>query len=144
MDENFDATSKDNVATKENVDILTEIRDLSKKRLFYQRISTGCMAATLLVVLAAAVIMVPRVSTTLEHINAVAVKAEDSLEKVDEMTASMDDASDHLTELVSANGEALSSAVKSLSEVDFDGLNKAIKDLQDAVGPMANFMNRFR
>ena len=144
MDENLDATSKDNVTTKENVDILTERRDLSKKRLFYQRISTACMAATLLVVLAAAVIMVPRVSTTLEHINAVAVKAEDSLEKVDEMTASMDDASDHLNELVNANGEALSSAVKSLSEVDFEGLNKAIKDLQDAIGPMANFMNRFR
>ena len=144
MDENFDVTSKDNVTTKENVDILTEIRDLSKKRLFFQRIQTCCMAATLLVVLAAAVIMVPRASATLEHINAVAVKAEDSLEKVDEMTASMDNASDNLNQLVSANGEALSSAVKSLSEVDFDGLNKAITDLQDAIGPMANFMNRFR
>ncbi len=144
MDENFDATSKDNVTTQGNADVLTELRDLSKKRLFYQRISTLCAAAILVVVAIAAVLMVPRVTATLEHINAVAVKAEDSLEKVDEMTASMEDASDNLNKLVSENGEALGAAVKSMSEVDYEGLNQAIKDLQDAIGPMANFMNRFR
>lgn len=143
MDENFEATSTDNVATKENQDVLTEIRDLSKKRLLLQRISTGCMVGTLLVVLVAALLMVPRATTTLNHINQVAVKAEDSLAKVDKMTASMESASDNLNELVNANGEALSSAVKSMSDVDFDGLNKAISDLQEAIGPLANFMSRF-
>ncbi|WP_026516346.1 hypothetical protein [Butyrivibrio sp. MC2021] len=143
MDDNFEATSTDNVATKENQDVLTEIRDLSKKRLLLQRISTGCMVGTLLVVLVAALLMVPRATTTLNHINQVAVKAEDSLAKVDKMTASMESASDNLNELVNANGEALSSAVKSMSEVDFDGLNKAISDLQEAIGPLANFMSRF-
>ena len=31
-----------------------------------------------------------------------------------------------------------------MTKVDFDGLNKAIKDLQDAVSPVANFFNKFR
>ena len=43
-------------------------------------------------------------------------------------------------------GEAkkMSPLVNALTEIDFDGLNQAIKDLQDAVGPLASFMSKFR
>ena len=31
-----------------------------------------------------------------------------------------------------------------MNDIDFEGLNKAIQDLQDAVGPFATFMNKFK
>ena len=47
-----------------------------------------------------------------------------------------------IKEFVDDNGENLAAAVKSLSEIDFEGLNKAITDLQDAVGPLASLMKK--
>ena len=47
-----------------------------------------------------------------------------------------------MNKLVDDNGSNLAAAVKSLSEIDFEGLNKAITDLQDAVGPMASLMKK--
>ncbi|MBR4832096.1 MAG: hypothetical protein IKZ97_05680 [Butyrivibrio sp.] len=124
--------------------ILEQIRDLTKKQLFYKKISTYCIAGMLALVLISVLVIVPKVSTTLSRINSVAQKAETSLENVDTMTDSILKASENMNKLVDDNGENLAAAVKSLSEVDFEGLNKAITDLQDAVGPMASFMKKFR
>ena len=41
------------------------------------------------------------------------------------------------------NAQSLTDAVEKMNSIDFEGLNKAIQDLQDAVGPFASFMNRF-
>lgn len=137
-----DATGAVNVTATSNDAILTEIRDLSKKRLFYQKISTCCIAGMLAVLLICVLIVIPKVSTTLSHINSVATKAETSIESIDKMTDSILKASENMNKLVDDNGENLAAAVKSLSEIDFEGLNKAISDLQDAVGPMAAFMKK--
>ena len=56
----------------------------------------------------------------------------------------MTDASKNLNQLVGDNSEALNEAITNMANVDYDGLNKAIKDLQDTVGPMANFFSKFR
>lgn len=124
--------------------LLTEMRDLSKKRLFFQKIATGCMAGLLLVVFLTCIIVVPKAITTLSHINSVSVKAENSLDEIDVMTKGITSATDSLNELVSGNSASLTEAVTSLSQIDFDGLNQAIRDLQDAAGPMAALMKRFR
>ena len=137
-----DATGAGNVTATSNDAILTEIRDLSKKRLFYQKISTCCIAGMLAVLIICVLIVIPKVSTTLSHINSVATKAETSIESIDKMTDSILKASENMNKLVDDNGENLAAAVKSLSEIDFEGLNKAISDLQDAVGPMAAFMKK--
>ena len=120
-----------------------ELVKLAKKQLFYQRISSVCIAGMFAVLICAVIILVPRVSATLENINSVAAKAEVSLENIDTMAKSMADASDNLDKLVADNAEGLSTAVKSISEVDFEGLNKAIQDLQDTVKPLATFMRGF-
>ena len=137
-----DATGAGNVTATSNDAILTELRDLSKKRLFYQKISTCCIAGMLAVLIICVLIVIPKVSTTLSHINSVATKAETSIESIDKMTDSILKASENMNKLVDDNGENLAAAVKSLSEIDFEGLNKAISDLQDAVGPMAAFMKK--
>ena len=72
-----------------------------------------------------------------------AIKAQASLVKVDEMTEGLNEASKNLNKLVDENAEIMTDAVKSISEIDFEGLNQAITDLQGAVGPLANFFGRF-
>ena len=140
-----DITS-DNTQISSNLteSLLTEMRDLSKKRLFFQKIATGCMAGLLLVVFLTCIIVVPKAMTTLSHINNVSVKAENSLDEIDVMTKGITSATDSLNELVAGNSASLTEAVTSLSRIDFDGLNKAITDLQDAAGPLAALMKRFR
>ena len=118
--------------------------NLEKKQLFYQRICALCLAGMLLVLTTAVVIMVPKVTKTLDHINNVAIKAEESLGNVDTMAADVSNSAAKFDKLLDSNATEMTEAVKSISEIDFDGLNKAIKDLQDAVGPMATFMNKFR
>ena len=81
---------------------------------------------------------------TLDHINSVAVKAEESLANVDTMAADVSNSAANFDKLLAENSKELTESIKEISEIDFDGLNKAIKDLQDAVGPMASFMNKFR
>ncbi len=56
----------------------------------------------------------------------------------------MSNSAANFDKLLSENSKELTESIKEISEIDFDGLNKAIKDLQDAVGPMASFMNKFR
>ena len=82
--------------------------------------------------------------TTLTNINNAAVKAGSSLDDIDTMTEDITTATNNLNELVSNNSVKLTDAVTSLSQIDFEGLNKAITDLQTAVGPMANLMKGFR
>ena len=124
--------------------LLVEMRDLSKKRLFFQRIATCCLAGVFLTVFTACLIVVPKAMTTLTNINNAAVKAGSSLDDIDTMTEDITTATNNLNELVSNNSVKLTDAVTSLSQIDFEGLNKAITDLQTAVGPMANLMKGFR
>ncbi len=124
--------------------LLAEMRDLSKKRLFFQRIATCCLAGVFLTVFTACLIVVPKAMTTLTNINNAAVKAGSSLDDIDTMTEDITTATNNLNELVSNNSVKLTDAVTSLSQIDFEGLNKAITDLQTAVGPMANLMKGFR
>ena len=137
-----DATGKAPESLTES--LLTEMRDLSRKRLFFQKIATGCMAGILVLIFLVCVIIVPKAITTLSHINSVSVRAESSLDEIDIMAKGVTSATDSLNELVSGNSGSLTQAVTSLSQIDFEGLNKAITDLQDAAGPMAALMKRFR
>ncbi len=123
---------------------MEQLLNLTKKRLMLQRISTACIAAMLLVVLIVTVTIVPKAVNVITHFTEVAIKAEDSLKQVDEMSTSIKKTSDNVDKLVKENSTQLNDAVQKLADVDYDGLNQAIKDLQETMGPMANFMSRFR
>lgn len=155
MEKNFSSEKED--AVKENeickegqesaavsAGTLEELIKLNRKQLFYRRIGTWCLAGILVVVAIAVIILIPKVTITLDHINSVAVKAEESLANVDTMAADVSNSAANFDKLLAENSKELTESIKEISEIDFDGLNKAIKDLQDAVGPMASFMNKFR
>lgn len=117
---------------------------LAKKQLMYQRISAGCILGMLIVMVWIATSVLPQITYTVEHLNEIATKADSSLSHVDTMIDGIIKATDNMNKLVEENAEDITSATKSMSEIDFQGLNQAIKDLQDAVGPVANFFNKFR
>ena len=52
--------------------------------------------------------------------------------------------SEGLNDFIIENAQTLTDAAQDISNIDFEGLNKAIQDLQDAVGPFANLMNRWK
>jgi uncharacterized protein YoxC len=134
------ATPNAEITVNGNAEMLT----VDKKNLFWQRISAMAVVAMFLVVLVTALTVVPQVLNTLNSINKVAVDAEAAIGDVEVMVSEITSASKNLNKLVDDNDEKLTEAVTNLSSVDFDGLNAAIKDLQDTVGPMANFFSRFR
>ncbi len=133
-----------NVTSANSEELLIEIRNLTKKKLFWQKISTCFIAAIAGIVLVTMVIVIPQLEATLNHINDTAIKAQDSLNEANTMITSITEASENFDSLVAKNGEGLTSAVESMSKIDFEGLNEAIKDLQDAIGPLAAFMSKFR
>lgn len=117
---------------------------LEKKQLFYHRISAVCFAGFLLLSIVTVGILVPKITNTLENINSVTQKVETSLGNIDDMATGITDATANLNKLVNDNATELTDAVEKLSQIDYEGLNQAIHDLEDTVGPFASFMNRFK
>ncbi len=124
--------------------LLTEIRELTRKQVRWQRFSSLCMFAILVVVAVAVFTLMPQAIATLSNINATVDRANESLVEVDAMVAEMTSASKNLNELVDNNEKSLTEAIDKMSNVDYDGLNKAIQDLQGAVSPLSNFFKRFK
>ena len=121
------------------------------KQLFYTRILAVAALGLFLVFFLSAVIVVRRVCGTLKQVNSLAENATGTLDaanqalsEVSKMSGEITGVSTQLSEFITENAQTLSDAATDISEIDFEGLNQAIQDLQDAVGPFANLMNSFR
>lgn len=132
-------------------DTMEQLLKQTQEQLFYTRILAGAFFALFLVVFISAVILVPRVYVTLGQVDALMEEAgdtleaaNDALEEVSEMSSQITGVSTQLEEFITENAQTLSDAATQISEIDFEGLNHAIQDLQDAVGPFANLMNGFK
>ena len=117
---------------------------MTRKDLILRRISSGAILCVCVAILLVVLNVVPKVVTVIENVNNIATSASESLRDIDEMVADMSEASANINKLVNDNAEPLSQAVTNMSNVDFEGLNKAIADLQTTVGPMASFFGRFK
>ncbi len=121
------------------------------KQLFYSRITALAVVVMAVTLLISCVIMVPRVVNTFDQINlliedasVIMENATTTLEGIDEMSAEIKTAADGINSLVDENSEILTDSVNRLNGIDFEGLNKAIADLEAVVEPMASFFGRFR
>lgn len=117
---------------------------IERKILFWQRISAFGIIGVCMVALVTAIILVPKISETLANVDEATAQVETTVDGINSMTAELKDASTNVNKLLGENSEAMAEALKKVSEIDYEGLNKAIKDLQDAVGPLASFLGRFR
>lgn len=70
--------------------------------------------------------------------------ADTAISNISAMSDEVTQVSKSLNGFVTDNAQTLTDAATDISNIDFEGLNGAIRDLQDAVGPFAKMMNRFK
>lgn len=130
---------------------LAKLLENSEKQLFYCRIRSIAAVVTALCILCALVMVVPALLRTVAGADAVIAQASSSITLADEALTDVIEMSGAITEMglsmddfIAENAEAVSSLMKEIEAIDFEGLNKAIKDLGDVVEPFAKFFNRFQ
>lgn len=130
---------------------LAKLLENSEKQLFYSRIRSIAAVFTALCILCALVMVVPALLRTAAGADAVIAQASSSITLADEAITDVIEMSGAITEMglsmddfIAENAEAVSSLMKEIEAIDFEGLNKAIKDLGDVVEPFARFFNRFQ
>lgn len=104
---------------------------LAKKRLLYARLSAAFLAVTAIAVVWMIGSVIPQVEGTLSTADSALQNAEIVLQQLDkaDIPAVLDNLDDTLTEGRESIEEA-SQALQQVSRIDFEGLNKAIYDLQ--------------
>ena len=135
---------------RETKEILKELLEFEKKEAKYQKVTSILIFCLVVIMGIVSAMIVPVAVETLTTANATIVMAQDALSKItteldsiNTMVNSITETSNNMNEIVEANSEGLTNAVKSLSTVDFDGLNKAISDLQTSVGGFAKVARLF-
>ena len=135
----------------EKEDYLKKLYENSEKELKLKKITTFSLVGIFVVIQISALVLVPSAKRTINEIHSVAQKAGDTVEKangtiddISGMATKLQESADNMNGFINDNSETVTDSLKKISEIDFEGLNKGIKDLQDAVGPMASFMSRFK
>ena len=117
-------------------------------RLQFIMSAAGALCAVVALVLAfwCAVSIVPRAVATLDEANTVLSQAESELSGLQTITDQLGEALpemiDNTNKLVVGAQEQLGDAAGKLNDIDIDGLNKAIGDLQAVVKPLAKLFGR--
>ena len=146
-----DRNQMQNNVPMNEVDQLAELIRKQSKQLRYSRIA--CIASVVMaaILLVTCVLIVPRVistihqfNTLMEQANTVIENANTTLGNFDEMSSEITSAAYAINGLVDDNSEVLSESMNKMNSIDFEGLNKAIADLEAVVEPMANFFGKFR
>ena len=140
----------DELNNKDATELLRELLAFEKKEARYQKVTSILIFCLVVIMGIVSFMIVPVAVQTLTTANETIVMAQEALGKITEemdsintMTTSITATSDNMNSMVVENSEELSKAVESMSNIDFDGLNKAIKDLEDAVGPFAKMTRIF-
>ena len=138
---------------------LTALEEYSRQQLKYTRLQ--CLFS--LISLVCCVIVVVLVFTALPRVEAMVTQAEDilgSLEVTTRELAGMDVTSlaqqmqspltnvdslvANVDTLVSTSQDGVADTLEKINDIDFDALNKAIKDLSTVIEPLAKFFKTFQ
>ena len=114
----------------DNRELLAELVRYQKKEVNHARLSTVVGALLIAVLLITLLVVLPRAVILLDHM-------EQSLQEIDTFVEGSN-------RVVSENSDGVAEALSKLNGVDFDALNQAIRDLSDAVHPLADFARLFR
>lgn len=121
---------------QDNRDILSELLKYEKKELRQGRIASLANMILVVAVLIALAVLLPRAMEVFTHI-------ETSMTEVDELIRDAGMLIHNTNDLVEDNADALTDTVERMQSVDFDKLNQAITDLQEAVTPLVEFSRFF-
>ncbi len=132
------------LSDKDAKEILKELLEFEKREAKYQKVTSILIFCLVLIMGIVSFMIVPVAVQTLTTANATIIQAQEALAKITDemeningMVSSITETSDSVNRMVTDNAEDLTTSVQNLNSIDFEGLNKAIRDLQDAVAPMA-------
>ena len=125
-------------------------QELLKKMLFYARIRTAVVLVVAILLVLCGILIVPKAIGTINQANQIMEQATETIslantaiESVTTMSQSMTDMGTNMDTFITDNGESVEAVMTKLEEIDFEGLNTAIKDLGDVVEPLAKFFGKF-
>ncbi len=121
--------------TANTEELLRQLLAYQKKEVRHTRLAAFINLLLVLGVLAALFLVVPRVLKLADGVEA-------SLGEVNRLAASAETLIDNANTMVSENTDAVTETIQKLNEVDFDALNTAIHNLDDAVRPLAELARK--
>lgn len=135
----------------ERIELLKAIKKNTSRTFIMQCISSCCMIGILAAFLFTVFSLLPTVldtlrtvTDTINTVNDLAIQADGAIKEINTMSRSITATSEQISGVVEENTVALSDAVTKINNIDFEGLNKAIRDLEDAVGPFAAAANSLK
>lgn len=140
--------SEENQMTEK--ELMTELVNNSRKQLFYARIRTFAALAGAAAVIFFLISMAPGLLKTVNQANEVMAQASETIvlantaiESITEMSSAITDMGENMDTFITENAESVAKVMEKIEAVDFEGLNKAIKDLGTVIEPLAKFFNIF-
>ncbi len=131
--------------------VLEQLLKNSKRQLFYTRITSLFAMVLVAAVIICLIMVVPKLLSTITNVNHVMAQAtqtielaDTAIESVTEMSKSITTMGDNMDTFITDNSKSVEEVMKKLEQVDFEGLNNAIKDLGEVVEPFANFFGKFK
>lgn len=143
---------------KELMELLKEIRDVNRKQVWYSRIT--CIAAILAAVCFGGVFLLvkdflPQINQVLTEITGIVSQLPGIVSQMQDVLTNLQEVTEKLTavdfggmidgvnSLVESGQSGLNQTVEKLNSIDFASLNKAIKNLEAVVEPLAKFFKVF-
>lgn len=130
--------------------LLSRLIESSEKQLFYERARTVISVISAIAIVCALVLVVPAILRTVSNVDGIISQAsetialaDDALTGITQMSESITDMGQNMDAFILENEETVSRVMEQLEAVDFEGLNRAIRDLGDVVEPFAKFFNKF-
>jgi len=127
------------------IELIKEQRKASKRSL----ITAVSLVAICLIFGAAVLVIVPKVTATLnnayqaiDNIEAVVANADKAIGSVEQSLSGIDKMVKNVDKVVVDNTDSVSKTVDRMSSIDITSLNKSIKDLSDIIEPLAKLFRR--
>ena len=122
-------------------ELMTRLEEQAERQTKYARRQFLVVAVCGALLVALAFILVPRALELSARLEAVAGNLENITAELDE--ADLKGMVENVDSLAQSSQQGLQEALSKLNAIDFDTLNRAIKNLADAVEPLAKFFNLF-
>lgn len=118
------------------------LEEYARKQYRMSQVTAACSIVILGVVLYVTSVLIPKINITYQNVELV---MEDLQVITSELAkADLEQMIDDVDRLVVNSEENINEALEKVNAIDIDELNRAIKNLSDAVGPFAQFFNRFK
>ncbi len=113
----------------------------ARKQYIMSQITAAASIVILGIVLYVAVTLLPRANATFDNLELVMGNLQVITSELAD--TDIDGMINNVNRLVTSSQQDVEDALSKVNAIDFDSLNKAIKDLSDVIAPLAKFVNLF-